>query len=60
MTDQRTIIPYGKHKGRALSELTKAEFDALRNGWNGSEVLKTNPFFRQIEQHRIEREKAPK
>lgn len=57
-----TTIPSGIHKGRQLHELTKAEFDALRNGWNGSPMKRDHPFFEVIESHaktRVSRPVAP-
>lgn len=53
---QAGLIPSGKHKGRRLHELTKAEFDGLRSGWNGSEKCKSNPFWKEIEAFRLQRD----
>lgn len=43
-----SIIPSGRHKGRALEDLSKAEHHFVWAAWNGSPRLKASPFFKKI------------
>lgn len=43
-----SIIPSGRHKGRVLEELSKAEHHFVWAAWNGSPRLKASAFFQKI------------
>ena len=48
MASDESVIPSGKHKGRTLGSMSKAEHHFLWASWNGSPKLKASPFFQRI------------